>query len=127
VIFYARFLKNNRCFQYIHKPLVNVTAGAGFQVTNNTSGYIKTREAIYAFKQFDYFAKRHLPLLLVLHLAELFRRYRIENFDEVRTMGFERAITARLRVSYFLSKIPVHFKIYALIRRTVICFLPNQI
>ncbi len=125
VIFYISFLKRTNRFAFIKEPLLNINAGTATQLTYLTSGRTKVREAIYAFTYFGYFQKRRLSLLLVFFLAELFKRYGVKNSKELENMGFQRLTIQRLKASVFLSRFPVNFKIYALIRRIFILYLPT--
>jgi glycosyltransferase involved in cell wall biosynthesis len=124
VIFYVSVFKKFKKIGYIKEPLLNITTGLETQVTNTTPGKRKIIEAIYTFNYFGYFNKRPLPLLLILLFAELFRKYQIKRLTEVKDVKFEKDITDRLTVSFFLSKIPVTFKLYALIRRIIINYMP---
>lgn len=125
VIFYAEVFKKFKDVGYIKKPLLNITAGASTQVTNVTSGLIKVKEAIYTFHKFGFFkTKKRLPSLLVLLFAEVFKRYGIKRFSELLNFGFDKQTIERLRISFFISKFPIHFKIYALIRRFIVNYIP---
>lgn len=124
ILFYVTVFMKYKNVGYIKEPLLNITAGAETQVTNTTSGIIKTKEVIHAFHHFSYFKKRHLPLLSILLFAELFIRYQIKSFYDLESMGFEKAVTERLKTSFYISKLPFHFRIYAFIRRTIINYLP---
>jgi hypothetical protein len=119
VIFYAEAIAKYGEVYYLREPLINITAGSDKQVTNTTKGYIKVKEAIYSFLKFGFLTKR-TSVLLQLNFIELFKRYNIRSFNEVERMGFEQPTINKLKTPFYLSKLPIHYKVYALIRVVIV-------
>ena len=116
VIFYTQILKQNSCFHYIQSPLLNVTANAATQITNNTDGSIKVNEVIYSFDKFGYFSTKKTSMMFVIYFIELFKRYNIHHEKQIVNFGYNANIINKLKLALRLSKFPLHYKFFSLLR-----------
>jgi glycosyltransferase involved in cell wall biosynthesis len=115
VIFYIEVLAAGRNVKYINKPLVNITTESQFQVTNSISGLKKTNEAIYVFEMFNS-VYTDFKLLTYLQLLDIFSRYKVKNLKELEIDNYRTIV----KNAFFLSKININYKVYALLRRTFV-------
>ena len=124
VLFYGCLLRNGSSVSYIRQPLLNVTAASATQVTANTNGLVKVKEALYAFKEFGYFKKGSMPLLLFIHFIELFRRYHIKA-DQFIGLEDNKLVQAKLKTALWIARIPINYRFLASVRVFVIKYVPT--
>lgn len=116
IIYYIEVFRAFNNIEYLKLPLVNVTAGSDLQVTNTISGLKKISEAIFTLEKFSFFSDKKFSFLIHLHLTELFRRYNIKHLSVLTLSNNSIATLAKMKIPLLLAKLPVNYRLYALIR-----------
>jgi glycosyltransferase involved in cell wall biosynthesis len=109
VIFYTEVLLKNFSIGFINEPLISINADSPTQVTNTTSGLHKVKEMIYTMQKFKLLHKS--TFIVNLYIIEIFKRYNQKTIKELNVFS------KKLELLLLISKLPIHYKIYALIRR----------
>jgi glycosyltransferase involved in cell wall biosynthesis len=118
VLFYVKILQHNTNFLYIDEPLVSITSESNTQVTNNLLGITKVNEAIYTYNSFKLLESK--KILIVISLVEHFKRYKVKAITELDLFNLNNTEIEKIRLAFFLSKIPIHYKFYSVVRHILI-------